>query len=66
MKLTMDEIEEKVSNWHLALFGDLIAGRILPLQFVAGLQIANEWGLERYVDMFAPETETDLCVTTSF
>lgn len=64
--MSMEEIEEKVGNWHHALFGDLIAGRIGPIQFVAGLQIANDWGLDRYNDLFAPETETDLCVTTSF
>lgn len=64
--INITHVEDVVCRWHIALFRDLIAGRILPVQFLAGIEIANEWGLERYEKLFSKNTETDLCTTTSF
>lgn len=64
--MTLIEVEDQVTRWHFALFGDLISGRIIPVQFVAGIQIANEWGLERHAGLFAADVqEIDICPTTN-
>lgn len=64
--MTITHIEDTIFRWHDALYNDLIEGRILPVQFVAGIEIANAWALSRYEAVFSPHEETDLCITTSF
>lgn len=64
--MTFAEIESTVFRWHMGLYQDLIAKRILPVQFLAGVEVANLWALERYCLIFTPSKETDICPTTSF
>lgn len=65
-RMTPLEIENIVYRWHEALCRDLVAGRILAIQLIAGIEAANAWGIARYADLFSQQEETDLCPTTSF
>ena len=54
--MTLSHIEDTVFRWHCALFDDLIAGRIMPIQLIAGIEAANAWALERYASAFTPKS----------
>lgn len=63
--MTPRDIEDIVFRWHTSLHVDLTAGRIFPVQFVAGCAIASEWALAQYADLF-DNRETEICPTMSF
>lgn len=56
-------IDDTVFRWHHALFLDLVAGHIQPVQFLAGIDAANAWGIQRLADVIREAVQP--CNTTS-